>query len=197
MTVTLFLIIVNSALSLAALYAYPRMLQEGILQPYYTIREGRWYQLVSSGFLHANFVHLFVNMFTLYFFGTVMEHTLGRGQFLGLYLASLILSGIPSLIKYRDEPSFGTLGASGAVEGVLFAFILLYPMEPIYLFLIPIPIPAVIFGVLFLLYSIYENKQDRGVINHEAHIAGAASGVLYVLLMVPNAIPHIMRTLGL
>jgi len=196
MSLTIYLIIITVAISLFALYAYPRMLHEGVLRPYFTIREGRWYQLVSSGFLHANFAHLFVNMFTLYFFGQVMEQTLGRPLFMGLYFASLIISDIPSLIKYKDDPNFATLGASGAVEGVLFAFILLYPLQSIYLFLIPIPIPAIVFGFLFLGYSIYESKQDRGVINHEAHIAGAVSGVLYVLLFVPNAFQHFLRSVG-
>lgn len=194
---TLYLIAVTAGISLFALYFYPPMLDEGMLRPYYTIREHRWYQLITSGLLHANLGHLFVNMLTFYFFGRVMEQTLGVSQFLGLYFFSLVVSGIPSLIKERDNPNFATLGASGAVEGVLFAFILLYPLQSIYLFFIPIPIPAFIFGILFLLYSIYENKQERGKINHEAHIAGAVSGMLYTLVFVPGAIPHFLSIVGL
>ncbi len=195
-TLTLPLIIITAAVSLYALNSNQRFLQSGMLRPYYTVR-GSWHQLLTSGLLHANVGHLLVNMITLFFFGTAMEQSMGTGHFLGLYIFSQVISGLPSVIKYRDDPTFASLGASGAVEGVLFAFILLYPFRSIYLFLIPIPIPAVLFGVLFLAYSIYENKQDRGVINHEAHIAGAMAGIAYLLIMVPGARSQVLSTLGL
>lgn len=195
-TLTLPLIILTSAASLYALNANQRFLQYGMLRPYYTVR-GNWHQLLTSGLLHANVGHLLVNMITLYFFGTAMEHSVGSAQFLGLYIFSQVVSGLPSVVKYRRDPNFASLGASGAVEGVLFAFILLYPFRSIYLFLIPIPIPAVVFGVLFIAYSLYENKQDRGVINHEAHIAGAMAGIVYLLIMIPSARAHVLSTLGL
>lgn len=196
-TVTVPLIIVTAVVSLYALYNNRQLLQNGMLRPYYTVQNGQWYQLVTSGFLHAGTGHLLVNMFTLYFFGTAMEKSLGISHFLALYFFSQVISGIPSLVKYRNDPTFASLGASGAVEGVLFAFIMLYPFHSIYLFLIPIPIPAILFGVLFIAYSIYENKQDRGVINHEAHIAGALAGILYLMIMVPGARQHVFRTFGI
>ena len=186
-SITLLLIGINVVISLMALYVDPRFLEAGILRPYLVKHDKRWYQILSSGFLHANFGHLFVNMITLYFFGSVMERTLGPFSFLLLYFFSLILSSLPSVVRHRNNPNYATLGASGAVEGVLFAFIFIYPFESIYLFLIPIPIPALLFGVLFIAYSIYESKQDRGQINHEAHIAGALSGMAYMLIFVPNA----------
>ncbi len=195
-TLTLPLIIFTAGVSLYALNANRSFLQKGMLRPYYTVR-GQWHQLVTSGLLHANMGHLLVNMFTLYFFGRAMEQSVGSGHFLGLYVFSLILSNLPSLLKYHNDPSFASLGASGAVEGVLFAYILLYPFRSIYLMLIPIPIPAVVFGVLFIAYSIYESKKDRGIINHEAHIAGALSGILYLLVLVPGAYQHVLRTIGL
>jgi membrane associated rhomboid family serine protease len=196
-SVTVLLIILTSVVSLYALYSNPQLLQKGMLRPYYTVRNGQWYQLITSGFLHAGTGHLLVNMFTLFFFGTTMERSLGVSHFIALYFFSQIISALPSLLKYQNDPSFASLGASGAVEGVLFAFIMLYPFRSIYLFLIPIPIPAFLFGVLFIAYSIYENKQDRGVINHEAHIAGAMAGIVYMMIMVPSARQHILRTLGL
>ena len=195
-SVTFMLIAINVVVSLLALYGAPHLLEKGYLKPYRTVRQNTWYELFTSGFLHANFGHLFVNMFTLYFFGRIMEQILGPAYFLGLYLTALIAAGIPSVIKFKDNPNYATLGASGAVGGVLFAYIILFPLESIYLFLIPIPIPAIVFGVLYLLYSMYESKQARGKINHEAHIAGAVWGILYILLIVPNTIDHVLTVFG-
>ncbi len=164
--------------------------------PYRTIRNKTWYEVITSGFVHANFTHLLFNMFTLFFFGPIMEIQIGEVPFLGLYFTGLIASSIPSLIKHKDNPEYATLGASGAVEAVLFAFILLFPMEPIYLMFIPIGIPSVIFGALFVGYSIYASKKE-GKINHEAHIAGAAWGIIYMLIFVPFALDHVLTMLGL
>lgn len=196
-SVTFYLIAINSGVSLIALYGNQQLIEKGYLKPYRIIRENTWYELITSGFLHANFTHLFVNMFTLYFFGRVMEQVIGPVFFVGLYLSGLIVSGIPSVIKFRENPNYATLGASGAVGSVLFAFIFLFPMESIYLFLIPIPIPAIVFGVLYVIYSMYESKKDVGKINHEAHTAGAIWGILYLIIFVPNTIDHFLTVIGL
>jgi membrane associated rhomboid family serine protease len=196
-SVTFLLIVINALYSLAALYGSPQLLEKGYLKPHRVVREHTWYELITSGFLHANLGHLFVNMFTLYFFGQIMEHILGPVYYLGLYLTGLIIAGIPSVIKFNDDPNYATLGASGAVSGVLFAYIFLFPLESIYLFLIPIPIPAFIFGILYLAYSMYESKQARGKINHEAHLAGAVWGIAYLLVFVPNTIDHFLTVFGL
>lgn len=124
-SVTFYLIAINTIASLVALYGDPRLIEKGILKPYRVTRENTWYELLSSGFLHANFTHLFVNMFTLYFFGRVMEQVIGPAFFSGLYISGLIVAGIPSVIKFRNNPNYATLGASGAVGAVLFAFIFL------------------------------------------------------------------------
>lgn len=195
--VTFYIVVVNVITSLAALYLYPPLFEAGYLKPYRTVREKTWYELLTSGFLHANLGHLFVNMFTLYFFGPVMERVMGGEYFLGLYLTGLIVAGIPSVIKYKDDPNYATLGASGAVGSVLFAFIFLFPMEGIMLMLIPIPIPAFVFAILYLIYSMYASKQARGKINHEAHVAGALWGIVYLVLFVPNTIDHILTVFGL
>ncbi|NIT57010.1 MAG: rhomboid family intramembrane serine protease [Aliifodinibius sp.] len=196
---TFYIVVANVIVSLGALYLYPNFIERGYLKPYRTVRENRWYELITSGFLHANLGHLFVNMFTLYFFGPIMERILGAGYFSGLYLTGLIVAGIPSVIKFKDDPSYATLGASasGAVGSVLFAFIFLFPMEKIYLMLIPIPIPAFIFAILYLIYSMYASKQERGKINHEAHLAGALWGIFYLLIFVPNTIDHFLTVFGL
>ncbi|HKK44461.1 MAG TPA: rhomboid family intramembrane serine protease [Balneolaceae bacterium] len=195
--VTFYLIAANVLISMAALFVYPPLMETGYLRPYRTVRQNTWYELITSGFLHANFIHLLVNMFTLYFFGPIMERVLGSGYFLGLYLTGLIVAGIPSVIKFRDNPNYATLGASGAVGAVLFAFIFLFPMERLAIFFIPIPLPAFIFGILYLFYSMYQSKQARGKINHEAHVAGAIWGIVYLLIFVPNVTSHLLTVLGL
>lgn len=196
-SITFVLIVINAVVSLIALYGAPQLVERGYLKPYRVVRQHTWYELFTSGFLHANFGHLFVNMFTLYFFGQIMEQILGPVYFLGLYLSALIVSGLPSLIKFRNDPNYATLGASGAVGGVLFAYIFLFPLESIYIFFIPIPIPAFIFGGLYLVYSMYESKQARGKINHEAHMAGAIWGIIYLVAFVPNTIDHFLTVFGL
>ena len=168
-----------------------------MLQPFYILRENRWYQLLTSGFMHASLLHLGVNMLTLYFFGPVIEQSMGTLNYAGLYFFSLIMSGIPSIIRHRANPCFATLGASGAVGGVVFAFIMFFPTRSLYLFLIPIPIPAIVFGVLFLIYSFVESKRARGKVNHDAHLAGSLAGILYVMVAVPRYFEHLLTLLGL
>ena len=197
MTVTYLLIGITSAVSLAALYGDQRILNTGMLIPHRVARNQSWYELLTAGFLHANFGHLLVNMFVLFFFGMVLEQNLGSAQFASLYISGLLISSIPSMVNHRDDPQYATLGASGGVESVLFGFIFLYPTESIYFILIPIPIPAWIFGLGFLAYSVYESKKGRGNVNHEAHIAGAVWGVLYLLFFIPNSLDHILTVLGL
>lgn len=196
-SITFYLIVVNVIVSLIALYVYPPILEAGYLKPSRIVKENTWYELVTSGFLHANLGHLFVNMFTLYFFGSVMEQVLGPSHFFGLYITGLIVAGIPSVIKFKSNENYATLGASGAVGAVLFAFIFLFPLENIYLMLIPIPIPAFVFAILYLAYSMYESKQERGKINHEAHLAGAIWGMVYLVIFVPNTVDHILTIFGL
>lgn len=196
MSVTLILIAANVLVSLAALYAIPQLFEKGMMIPYRVIRENSWYELISSGFIHAGIGHLFLNMFVLFFFGSILENDIGREHFLILYFTGLIFSSLPSLYRHKDNPEFATVGASGAVESVLFGFILLNPLDPIYIIFIPIGIPSIIFGVLFLLYSLYASKAE-GKINHEAHIGGAIWGFLYLILFVPDALDRFLRVFGL
>ena len=194
MPITYTLIAINVVISFAA-FSVPRIMEIGLFMPYRTIRHNTWYELITSGFLHGSFSHLLFNMFTLFFFGPVMEQTIGQVHFLILYFTGLIASSVPSLIKHKDNPDYATIGASGAVESVLFAFIVIYPFENLYLMFIPIGIPAIIFGGLFIWYSIWASKKE-GKINHEAHIAGAAWGIVYMFGFVPNTIDHFLTMIG-
>lgn len=197
MMITAGIILLNVLISLAALYGSEKLYDKGMLRPYRTIRTNSWYELVSSGFLHGSFTHLLVNMMVLFFFGSVMEEVLGNMQFILLYFSALIVSGIPSLIKHKNNPQYATIGASGAVEAVLFSYIFVFPTEKLILLLLPIPIPAWFFGLAFIGYSIFESKRGEGNINHTAHITGAVWGVLYMILFVPNGVDHILTIFGL
>lgn len=196
-SLTLWIILLNTIVSLYALYVDGRVLDKGMLRPYRTFRNKTWYELITSGFLHANLTHLLVNMFVLYFFGTVIESVLGPIHFLMLYFSGLLISSIPSLVKHKDNPEYATIGASGAVEAVLFSFIFIYPTEKLILILLPIPIPAWLFGLAFLAYSIFEGKRGKGNVNHGAHIAGAVWGILYLILFVPNSVDRVLTVFGL
>lgn len=196
MSVTFTLIVANVLVTLVTLYAAPKLFEKFMMIPYRMVRENTWYELVSSGFVHAGLGHLFLNMFVLFFFGLVLERSIGQEHFIGLYFTGLIVSSLPSLYKHKDNPEFATVGASGAVESVLFGFIMLFPLDPIYIMFIPIGIPAIIFGILFLVYSVYASKKE-GKINHEAHIAGAIWGFLYLIIFVPNTIDHFLSVFGL
>ena len=197
LSLTLWIILLNIIISLYALYVDGRVFDKGMLRPYRMIRKQTWYEVITSGFLHANLTHLLVNMFVLYFFGSVMEGVLGPVHFLMLYFSGLLVSSIPSLVKHRDNPDYATIGASGAVEAVLFSFIFVFPTEKLMLILLPIPIPAWFFGLAFLAYSIFEGRRGKGNVNHAAHIAGAVWGIVYLIFFVPNSVDHILTIFGL
>ena len=152
------------------------------------IQRGEQIRMLSSGFLHANMPHLLFNMLTLYFFADVVIISLGYISFVIIYFASLLLGNLLSYYFHKNDYSYSAIGASGAVSGVLYAAILLYPNMGLYLFFIPIEIPAWIFGILYLLYSIYGMKKQLGNIGHDAHFGGAMAGYLLTLLYVPSLI---------
>ena len=149
------------------------------------VRRGEQIRLVSSGFLHADTQHLLFNMLTLYFFADVVIALLSPIQFLLVYFGSLLLGSLLSLYFHKDEFHYSAVGASGAVTGILYSAILLQPGMNLYLFFIPIPIPAYIFGIGYLLYSIYGMKNRIGNIGHDAHFGGAIGGYVITLLLSP------------
>lgn len=151
-----------------------------------------WYRMISSGFLHADYFHLGINMYVLYGFGSFVERQFlshygtvqGRIIYLLLYLVMIIIADIPSFIKHRNNYGYSAIGASGAVSGILFIFILLRPWAPLELYFF-IPIPAIIFGVLYLLYSSWASKNARDNIGHDAHFYGAVAGMVLAAFLLP------------
>lgn len=149
------------------------------------VARGEKIRILSSGFLHVDTAHLFLNMLTLYFFADVVIATVGSVAFLLIYFASLLLGNLLSYYFHRTNFSYSAVGASGAVSGIIYAGILLYPNMSLYLFFIPIPIPAYVFGVGYLFYSIYGMKRQMGNIGHDAHFGGAVGGYLLTLVLAP------------
>ena len=133
------------------------------------IRRGEQFRMISSGFLHLDFSHLLFNMLTLYFFANVVLSSVGATNFVLIYLASLLVGNLLSFYFNKNELHYSAIGASGAVSGILYSAILFYPNMSLYLFFVPIPIPAWLFGILYLLYSIYGMKKRISNIGHDAH----------------------------
>ncbi|MCL8007621.1 rhomboid family intramembrane serine protease [Gelidibacter japonicus] len=161
------------------------------------IRRGEKIRVFSSGFLHVDTMHLFFNMFTLYFFAPVVIAYLGTVHFLIIYIASLILGNLLSLYFHKDEYHYSAVGASGAVTGVLYSAILLEPSMQLGIMFIPLPIPAYVFGILYLLYSIYGMKNQLGNIGHDAHFGGAIGGFVVTLILMPSLFQTDLLMVGL
>ena len=150
-----------------------------------SIQAGEQIRMISSGFLHADMGHLFFNMFTLYMFAPVVVNYFGDTSFLLVYMGSLIFGSLLTLYMHKNEYSYRAIGASGAVVGVLYSAILIDPSMNLYLFFIPIPIPAYLFGIGYLLYSIYGMKAKNDNIGHTAHFGGAIGGYVITLIKEP------------
>mgnify|MGYP000049654041 CR=1 FL=1 len=150
------------------------------------INAGQKERMATSGFLHVDFTHLFFNMFTLYFFAPVVMNWFGAGKFVGIYLVSLLAGSLLAVFFHKNEPHYSAVGASGAVTGILYAAILLQPDMQLGIMFIPLPLPAYVFGIGYLLYSIYGMKSRLGNIGHTAHFGGAIGGYASTLLFKPE-----------
>ncbi|MBB6365616.1 MULTISPECIES: rhomboid family intramembrane serine protease [Xanthomonas] len=198
--VNLILIVLTVLVSWAA-FNNRRLLDRLILWPPAIDRHKQYDRLVTYGFIHADFPHLLFNMVTLYFFGgpieVLMERMTGNMLVYPLfYLSALVVSILPSYLKNQKNPNYMSLGASGAVSAVLFAFILMAPWTGIFFFFIPIPIPAILYAVFYVGYSIWMDRRGGDNVNHSAHLAGAAFGVMFLLIMEPSVLQHFLGELA-
>lgn len=152
------------------------------------VNRGELHRFLTYGFVHGDGQHLLFNMITLYFFGQLIEQTyrpyLGPVGYALFYLGGLVVSVLPSYLKHRNDPDYRSLGASGAVSGVLFSFVLLAPWSIIYIFVIPVP--AIVYAVAYVAYSLWAGRRGADNINHSAHLWGAGYGVLFSLAMEPR-----------
>ncbi|MEB3754033.1 rhomboid family intramembrane serine protease [Acinetobacter sp. MD2(2019)] len=158
------------------------------------MQKGQYDRFITYGFVHADGTHLLFNMITLFFFGSAIEqfyrqYAFNMG-FVLFYVGALIFSILPSYFKHRNDYQWASLGASGAVSAVLFAYILFKPWNLILVFFIPVP--AIIFAVLYVGYSIWSSKRTGQHVNHSAHLWGAAYGVVVTLLINPKVLPHFL-----
>jgi membrane associated rhomboid family serine protease len=152
------------------------------------LRDRQYYRLISSGAVHADWMHLIFNMFSLYSFGSAVEIVFGPVTFLATYLAGIVGGNLLALLIHRKE-DYRALGASGGVCGVIFACIFLLPGGYVQVFPIPIPIPAYIYAVGFMLFSYYGIRTQRGNIGHDAHLGGTIIGLLTATLLHPSIVP--------
>lgn len=162
-----------------------------------SILRGDRIRMLTSGFLHADYMHLGFNMYALFLFADTVLYYEGALVFLILYFSSLMAGSIFTLYYHKQEPYYSAVGASGAVSGIVYSAILMYPNMTLIMFPIPIPLPGYIFGVGYLLYSIYGMKQGGGSIGHAAHLGGAIGGFLVTLLFIPELVIQNTKTVFL
>jgi membrane associated rhomboid family serine protease len=195
-TSTLIIIALTCIISYTA-FNNAKLMDDWILSPFKAQRDKQYYRYITYGFLHADGMHLLFNMMTLYFFGRVMENfynsQLGPFGFALFYLGGLIVSVIPSAAQHQKDPRYATLGASGAVSAVLFAFILFQPWTTLLIFFIPCP--AIIYAVFYVAYSIWLDKKGGDNVNHSAHLWGAAYGVAVTLVIQPRVLSQFINQL--
>ncbi len=180
-------------LSLLGLFRLPQLIDKCLFRPYYFLRRRQYATIVLSGLVHADVGHLLFNMFTFYFFAFPLERFLGSGVFVVLYLTGLLISHGCTYVKQRNNARYASLGASGAISAVLFAYIVYFPMTTLMIIPIPVPIPAVLFAVGYVGYSYWASAQSRGRINHDAHLCGAISGVAFVAATDPGAFADLLK----
>lgn len=188
MSYTLIIIIITTLISLAS-FNNDSLTQKLILWPRMMDKPEEYYRLLTSGFIHADMMHLIFNMITLYFFGEYVEQLfvmvgIKHEMFLLLYITAIIASSLPSFLKQKNNSYYRSLGASGGVAAVLFAFIFFAPWQTISIWFIPIP--GILAGIGYLAYSAYMAKRGGDFINHDAHFAGAVYGFLFLVAFEPN-----------
>lgn len=182
---TLIIIVITAIISFIA-FSNRTVMNRLIMWPP-AMQRGQYDRFITYGFVHADGTHLLFNMFTLFFFGRAIENFyrpyFGGLGFVLFYLAALVVSMLPSYLKHKDDSKYLSLGASGAVSAVLFAYILFAPWNLIYVFFIPVP--AIIYALLYTAYSVYAAKRGQDNINHSAHLWGAAFGVIATIAIEP------------
>ena len=168
------------------------LLERLILWPPAVERRKQYDRLLGYGFVHADWMHLIFNMITLWSFGTAVERVFSEWitpvGYVLFYLSAIVVSILPTYITHRNDANYRSLGASGGVSAVLFAFILFDPWSTLIIFPIPVPIPAFLFAILYVGYSIWMDRRGTDNINHGAHLAGALFGVLFMVAMEPRVI---------
>lgn len=179
----------------------PEVHQRLMLNPYQVFQRKQHDRLLTSGFVHNNGIHLFLNLFTLYFFGGAIEKiffiyfgTMGNIYYVGLFLSAIIVANIPTFLKHKSHPSYNSLGASGGVSALVLAFILFDPLRDLCLYAV-LCLPGYILGAVFIAYSIIMGKRGQDNINHDAHLFGALYGLVFIIVLRPATLQSFVETL--
>ena len=193
--ITIILIALTAIVSWAA-FKNPRLAERLILWPP-AVKRGQPDRLLTHGFIHADLSHLLFNMITLFFFGRLTESVItslaGPVTFVLFYLSAIVVAILPSYLRHRDDGRYRSLGASGAVAAMLFAAILVDPWMMIF---VPIPIPGILYGIGYLAWSWWADRNSMDGVNHNAHLSGAIYGVLFMLLMDSRVATHFVQALA-
>jgi membrane associated rhomboid family serine protease len=199
-SITVIIVVLTTILSFLA-FNNSRLMDALIFWPPAISMRRQYYRFLSCGFIHADLMHLAFNMFTLYFFGRGLElFYMGRlglqhYYFTLLYLSAIVVANIPSYLKQHDNYNYRSLGASGGVCAVLFAFILIDPWETLQLFF-SIDVPAIVYAVLFLAYTIYMSRRGGDNVNHDAHLWGAIYGIVFTIIARPSVVNTFLNELA-
>jgi membrane associated rhomboid family serine protease len=203
---TLIIVISTTAFSYFG-FQRPELMSRYDFSPYRIAHRNEYYRLFTHAFLHADWIHLLINMLVFFSFGSNVELTFnqiaksgyvhsGEFNFIMLYGSSIIISSLVTFLKKRNDPYYIAVGASGAVSAVLFTSIFFSPLEKVFLYGI-IPLPGIVFGILYLAYSSYMGKKGKDNINHDAHFWGAIFGLIYPVLMDPSLLKTFLFKIGI
>ena len=197
-SITLIIVLVTALVSWRA-FSDRNLMGRLILWPPAVERNRQYDRLLTYGFVHADWMHLLFNMITLWSFGSAVERVFSQWitpvGYVLFYLSAIVVSILPTYIAHRRDANYRSLGASGGVSAVLFASILFDPWSKLIVFPIPVPVPAFVFAILYVAYSIWMDRRGRDNVNHSAHLWGAAYGVLFTVLLEPQILGHFTRTL--
>jgi membrane associated rhomboid family serine protease len=181
------IIVVTVLVSLGGLRS-AEFLGKYLFAPRPILDHGEYYRLITSGFLHAGWAHLFFNMYSLYSFGAPVERALGAADFIAIYFAGIVGGNLVSLFLHRGDDYYRALGASGGVCGIIFAAIFLMPGGMVYVFPIPVAIPSPVYAILFIAISFFGIRSGMGRIGHDAHLGGAIIGLLVATAIAPDIV---------
>ena len=188
MTITVIIIIITAIISLAG-FRSPKLIDDLIFYPPAITNNRQYYRFITCGFIHADPGHLFFNMYAFYLFGNITEEifdaifgSYGKLLYIIMYVSALIVCVIPSYLKNKNNPAYRSLGASGAVSAVVFAYIIFNPLQGIGLIFIPVYMMGFLFGIIYLGVSYWLDKKGGGRVNHSAHIWGALFGIIFLIV---------------
>jgi membrane associated rhomboid family serine protease len=193
-SVALAIFLATIVASVVGLFVAPKVIERSLFRPYWFVRARQYDTIVTSGFVHADLSHLIFNLMTYFFFAFPLQQRIGAGAFAALYVIGLVVSDTGTYFKHRNDPQYASLGASGAISAVLFASIVYFPAQKLFILPFPVPIPAPLFAVGYVAYSWYSARHPRGRINHDAHLGGALAGLAFVLVTDPRAYAGLIAT---